>query len=136
MLPSIDIEELAEADCLELLRAEPVGRLVFTERALPAIRPVNFVLDGHDVVVRSAPGSWADRLGGSIVAFEVDRIDPATHTGWSVVVLGKVATVTDVDTLVRLSDPRHRPWAPGRHDRYLRIRPGTITGRRLALGRN
>lgn len=133
MTPTIEIQTLAEAECLGLLRSQPVGRLVFTENALPAIRPVNYRLDGHDVIVRASPETWISRLNGSIVAFEVDQIDPRNHTGWSVVVLGKAELITDIDQLVRLADPTYRPWAGGKHDRCMRLRPGQITGRRLAL---
>ncbi|PXY27107.1 pyridoxamine 5'-phosphate oxidase family protein [Prauserella muralis] len=131
MSPFTDIETLSPEECVRLLGSAPVGRLVFTEHAMPAIRPVNFVLDGTDVIVRTAADSWARGLNGAIVAFEADHIDPETHTGWSVVVLGKASAVTDVDALVRLNDPSRRPWAPGRHDRCIRIRAGQITGRRL-----
>ncbi|WP_167176319.1 pyridoxamine 5'-phosphate oxidase family protein [Saccharomonospora amisosensis] len=133
MTPTIEIQNLAEAECLGLMRSQPVGRLVFTENALPAIRPVNYVLDGRDIIVKASPETWISRLAGSVVAFEVDQIDPRSHTGWSVVVLGKAEFVTDIDQLVRLSDPNHRPWAPGRHDRCMRLRAAEITGRRLAL---
>lgn len=133
MSPPIEMRTLSEDECLDLLRSQPVGRLVFTENALPAVRPVNFLLDGTDVIIRTAPDSWSHRLAGSVVAFEADRIDPDTHTGWSVVVLGTAAVVSDIDSLVRISDPHHRPWAPGRRDRYLRVTAGEITGRRLSL---
>ena len=40
------LEILDREDCLGLLASVPLGRVVFTDRALPAIQPVNFVLDG------------------------------------------------------------------------------------------
>jgi nitroimidazol reductase NimA-like FMN-containing flavoprotein (pyridoxamine 5'-phosphate oxidase superfamily) len=116
-----------------LLSSMSVGRLVFSEGALPAIRPVNFVLHGGDVVVRASRSGALGKLTEEVVAFEVDSIDPDTHTGWSVVVVGKAAPVTDIDELVALADPRHRPWAPGERTRFLRIQIEIITGRRLAL---
>lgn len=133
MTPPIEMEKLTETECLDLLRTQPIGRIVFTEHAMPAIRPVNFLLDSSDVIIRTAPDAWLRRLGGSIVAFEVDEIDVETRTGWSVVVLGKAEVVTDIDALVRWSEPSHRPWAPGKRDRYLRVRAAEITGRRLVL---
>ncbi|EIE97987.1 pyridoxamine 5'-phosphate oxidase family protein [Saccharomonospora glauca] len=128
-----EMRELSEVECLELLKTEPVGRLVFTEKALPAIRPVNYVLDGRDVIIRTSGDSWARRVADTVVAFEVDSIDHASHTGWSVVLLGTATVITDVNTLVRVTDFRNRPWAPGQRDRYLRIRAGQLTGRRLSF---
>lgn len=133
MTAPVEMRELSEVECLDLLRTEPIGRLVFTEKALPAIRPVNYVLDGRDVIIRATGDSWASRVAGAVVAFEVDRIDGASHTGWSVVLLGTATIITDVDTLVRVSDFHSRPWAPGHRDRFLRIRAGRLTGRRLSL---
>ncbi|OQO90076.1 pyridoxamine 5'-phosphate oxidase family protein [Saccharomonospora piscinae] len=133
MTTPMEMTTLTEAECLALLSTEPVGRLVFTENALPAIRPVNFVLDGRDVVIRTTADSWARRVADTVVAFEVDHIVPADHSGWSVVLLGTATVLTDIDALVRVTDFRHRPWAPGPRDRYLLIRTGEISGRRLSL---
>ncbi len=134
MLPApIEMRELSESECLDLLRAELVGRIVFTEKAMPDIRPVNYVLDGRDVIIRTRGDSWARRVADTVVAFEVDHIDNETHTGWSVVLLGTATIVTDIDTLVRVTDFRHRPWAPGHRDRYLRVQTGQLTGRRLSF---
>ncbi|EHR60026.1 pyridoxamine 5'-phosphate oxidase family protein [Saccharomonospora cyanea] len=133
MTAPVEMRELSEVECLDLLRTEPVGRLVFTEKALPAIRPVNYVLDGRDVIIRTSADSWASRVAGNVVAFEVDHIDNTSHTGWSVVLLGTATVITDIDTLVRVTDFRDRPWAPGHRDQYLRIQPGQLTGRRLSF---
>ncbi|NVI91726.1 pyridoxamine 5'-phosphate oxidase family protein [Actinomadura sp. BRA 177] len=91
-----DLEILGRAECVALLRSAPVGRVVYTDQALPAIQPVTFVLDGDEaVVVRTAPGSKFDAaLRGAIVAFEVDAFDPAARTGWSVTAVGQARATT------------------------------------------
>lgn len=73
--------------CLALLATVPIGRLVHTHRALPAITPVTFVLDGEDVAIRPA-GPLAEAVGGAVVAFEADHLDPVTGAGWAVTVVG------------------------------------------------
>jgi nitroimidazol reductase NimA-like FMN-containing flavoprotein (pyridoxamine 5'-phosphate oxidase superfamily) len=94
---------LSREECLSLLATMPVGRLVFTDRALPAVVPVNFVLSGKHIVLRTgATSSLAAGVRGSVVAFEVDRIDPAGHRGWSVTVVGRAEHVTDPDWIARL----------------------------------
>jgi pyridoxamine 5'-phosphate oxidase-like protein len=47
------LEALPRAESLRLLRSVSVGRLVFTHLALPAIRPVNHVVDGDRIMIRS-----------------------------------------------------------------------------------
>jgi nitroimidazol reductase NimA-like FMN-containing flavoprotein (pyridoxamine 5'-phosphate oxidase superfamily) len=124
---------LSRDECETLLSSVQVGRLVFSEGALPAIRPVNFVMHRGDVVVRASRAGGLGKLADEVVAFEVDSIDPDTHTGWSVVVVGKAEPVTNIDELVSLANPRRRPWASGDRAQLLRIRIEIITGRRLAL---
>lgn len=75
-----------------------VGRLVFTEGALPAIRPVNYFVHEDDIIVRTSPAGTLSTLDNQVVAFEIDHIEPDSHTGWSVVAVGKVEHVTDIDT--------------------------------------
>jgi hypothetical protein len=66
-----------KADCLTLLRRVRVGRLVFTARALPAVRPVCFSVDGDDIVIRTAARSGlADEVVGCVVALQADQGGP------------------------------------------------------------
>lgn len=54
-----ELEVLNRRQCLDLLPRVRVGRLVFTEDALPAVQPVNFRLWRDDVVIRVAGApSW------------------------------------------------------------------------------
>src|SRR6266568_1769967 len=111
------LEILDREDCLELLAAVPLGRVVFTDRALPAIQPVNFVLDGEDVIIGTAAGSkLAAATRGAVVAFEADDFDQAVHMGWSVTVLGHARQVDDPDEAARLSALPLHPWTPGPRD--------------------
>ena len=121
-------EELAPDECYELLRSCPVGRIAVTRLdAAPLVVPVNFVLDGTAIVFRSASGSKVDALRWGPIAFQVDGIDPHRRTGWSVLVDGVAyeATHWEVQHL-DLS-----PWAPGRKDRWVRLVPRSVTGRRI-----
>jgi nitroimidazol reductase NimA-like FMN-containing flavoprotein (pyridoxamine 5'-phosphate oxidase superfamily) len=90
-------------ESLRLLAGATVGRVVHTDRALPACTPVNFLLLGEAVVFRTAASSrLAAATADAVVAFEVDEIDPVTCTGWTVQVTGVATAVRDVSTLVRL----------------------------------
>ncbi|ANP50621.1 nitroimidazol reductase NimA-like FMN-containing flavoprotein (pyridoxamine 5'-phosphate oxidase superfamily) [Streptomyces griseochromogenes] len=130
--------DLDRADALRLLGSVSMGRIVFTRQALPTVRPVNHVLDGGDIVIRTCEGSaltsQAQQADGTgvVVAYEADAIDPGTHLGWSVVATGYARLVTDPGELVRIR-ALLEPWAaePGM-DYAVRIRPDLITGVLLA----
>lgn len=95
MYPNDGFRELERRECLRLLAQAPVGRIVHTRQALPAVLPVNFALDTDDsVLLRTSSASELVRaIEGSVVAFEVDEVDAATHSGWSVVVTGSATVV-------------------------------------------
>jgi Pyridoxamine 5'-phosphate oxidase len=66
---------------------------------MPAIRPVNHLIDDGQVIIRSHEGSaivTATSTGsGTVVAYEADEIDPASRTGWSVMVTGLARLVDE-----------------------------------------
>jgi uncharacterized protein len=128
-------QELTRAECFELLASEQLGRVAVTDDLGPVVFPVNFILDRHTVVFRTEEGTKLQAAGRrSRVCFEVDGADPAAHTGWSVIVRGEVTEVTDPAELARLGELPLQAWAPGARDRYVRILPSALTGRRIAAG--
>ncbi|URM92305.1 pyridoxamine 5'-phosphate oxidase family protein [Streptomyces sp. MRC013] len=125
------------AEALRLLGTVSLGRIVFTQQALPAVRPVNHLIDGEDVIVQLHDGATLASLvtpantAGVVVAYEADAIDPETHTGWSVMVTGYAHRVTDERELARFT-ARLRPWTEHPAvNAALRIRPDLVTGLRL-----
>ncbi|WP_344631828.1 pyridoxamine 5'-phosphate oxidase family protein [Streptomyces glaucosporus] len=125
--------ELGRQECLRLLPRVPLGRVVYTENALPAVLPVNFFLDhDHAVVLRtSAASRMARAVDGSVVAFEADSFDEAARTGWSVVVTGRAALVADPGEAGRLGAAGPPSWVPVEDGVFLRIEPELVTGRVL-----
>lgn len=125
-----DLASIPVADCWRLLDSKTVGRLVYVARAgVPDVVPVNFIIDGHDLLIRSAPGpklQAAERR--ERVAFEVDEIDEAGHHGWSVIVSG-VAEIVPPEKACERAVPL--PWANGPRRHTIRIRTGRISGRTL-----
>ena len=127
-----ELEALNRRQCLDLLQGVRVGRLVFTEDALPAVQPVNFRLWRDDVVIRVAGGAKLVAAAQNlVVAFEADELDPDLRTGWSVTVVGHAQQITDVDELVEVSGTFVQPWVDGRRDHFVRIRTEKMTGRRF-----
>ncbi len=127
------LQELTRAECFELLATEHLGRLAVVDDRGPVVFPVNYVLDRHTVVFRTEEGTKLHAASrGSRACFEVDGTDMAAHTGWSVVVRGEVTVVTDRAELARLRELPLQAWAPGARNRFVRILPAVLTGRRVA----
>jgi nitroimidazol reductase NimA-like FMN-containing flavoprotein (pyridoxamine 5'-phosphate oxidase superfamily) len=131
MFDAAGLEILDRAECLALLRTAPLGRIVFTDQALPAVLPVNFsVWDGSLLIRTGAGGKLAAATRSAVVAFEVDEIDPDTGKGWSVVVVGRSRVVDHPAELVEAAEKAPRTWVAGR-DHLIRIAIGTVSGRRV-----
>ena len=127
-------QRLDDAEAMRLLASVDYGRVVFTLAALPAIRPVNHLVDEDRIIIRtrltsaiSAALRSADE--GVVVAYEADSFDPRTRTGWSVVVTGRAHTVTDPERVLRYEQLLD-PWV-NRADTVVAIEPGMVTGLRI-----
>ncbi|WP_435826280.1 pyridoxamine 5'-phosphate oxidase family protein [Nocardia asteroides] len=129
-----DVVELERAEALRLVAGAPFGRVVFTRDALPAIRPVNHLVDGEAIIVRTRVTSrLTSAVHGNapvVVAYAVDDIDPVRRTGWSVMVTGFARTVTDPDRVARY-ERLLRPWVGRVMDTVLAIEPEIVAGIRL-----
>ncbi len=126
------LEILDPQECLQLLQAVPLGRLVFTQGGLPAVRLVNFCVDGDTIVFASDDGEkYRAAERGDVVAFEVDDIDVDRHLGWTVTSVGHLSVVP-ADEAVALEGtiPLHT-WAPLRDKQLIRLGAESVTGRRL-----
>jgi nitroimidazol reductase NimA-like FMN-containing flavoprotein (pyridoxamine 5'-phosphate oxidase superfamily) len=123
---------LSQAEAVALLDTQQVGRLVYTRRALPAVTPVNYALRDHAIWVWTASASsMAQAVRGAVVAFEVDRLDESTRSGWSVTVLGVAELVTEHGEIDRALANGPEPWVPGRKEHLIRIPLEVVTGRRV-----
>ena len=126
------MERFSEAEALDLASTVPIGRIVYSRYALPAVFIVNFKLDGRDPVFRTRKGSmFGAGVAETVVAFEVDRIDEATREGWYVTFLGRAKLITSPAEQSRLSELGIDPWAPGDRGYYIRIVTEKIVGRRI-----
>ncbi len=126
------LEVLNRRQCLDRLQQVRVGRLVFTEDALPAIQPVNFRIWRDDVVIRVAGGpKLAAATDHHVVAFEADELDPDLRSGWSVTVVGTAEPITEIDDLVAVAGTFIEPWVRGRREHFVRIRTDRMTGRQF-----
>lgn len=123
---------LDKTECLELLGGARVGRIVYTERALPAIRPVYFALHDNHVVIRtSGIGALTSSAHGAVVAFEADQFSEVPRGAWSVTIIGRAREVTDSEQLGELVELGLEPWTPLMQGSFLTISIEAISGRRI-----
>ena len=126
------LRQLSRDECLQLMASVPVGRVIYTRRALPAVELVNFALDQGDIVIRTdRSGKLAAAARGAVVAFEADCLDPAHQAGWSVTAIGPSREVTDPEEIGRLQKIGLRSWAPGVREHFITISPVIMNGRHL-----
>jgi uncharacterized protein len=126
------LEVLGLDECLRLLATRPFGRLAFLDAGAPSIVPVNHLVDGSSVVLRSLDGG---KLAAAIferpVAFEVDDLQTVQRSGWSVVVHGRAEVIEDE------AAADYETWldswavADGARTTWIRIIADEVTGRRL-----
>ncbi len=129
------LEVLSREACLRLLATATLGRLGVSSGALPRVLPVNFRFDGRQILIRTGVGTKLDAaVDNSVVAFEIDEIDPVAHTGWSVMVTGMARELTDPGELAVARTPPLARWAPGDEHRVIAISTELVSGRRIVPG--
>lgn len=134
MTEAPDVEQLTVDTCWALMRTTTVGRLAVVVDDHPDIFPINYAVDRGTLVFRTGEGSKVlGALSGTSVALEADGFDPETGRVWSVVVKGRAHTIAEVDDLMDTVDLALFPWQGGEKDRFIRITPGEVTGRRFSI---
>jgi uncharacterized protein len=117
--------------CLRLLASVSVGRVGFFADGEMVILPVNHVVDGQDLVFRTARGSKLSAAEGrNLVTFEADEYDKQTRSGWSVVVTGRAEVIYEDAEIQRLSELGLHPWVTAvERPFWIRIRASAVSGR-------
>jgi nitroimidazol reductase NimA-like FMN-containing flavoprotein (pyridoxamine 5'-phosphate oxidase superfamily) len=127
------LEVLDDAECRRLLATASIGRIAFTEGAMPVIQPASFVLRGEDVFIPTGLSSkMVAGSRGAVLAFEVDEYDLVARTGWNVTVIGPSRLVSVPDQVRELDALGVRPWAPSARHCYIALRLTVVRGRRIS----
>lgn len=125
-------EALTRDECLRHLAFASVGRVVMSARALPAVNPVRFVLLGDRVVFRAEPADQPGAISdNAVVGFQADDIDPLTHEGWTVVIVGHATHVREPSTLAALESVAPAGWNVG-DGPLISLSLDLVNGRRLS----
>jgi nitroimidazol reductase NimA-like FMN-containing flavoprotein (pyridoxamine 5'-phosphate oxidase superfamily) len=128
---------LPAPECMRLLavaaKDTALGRIGLATDQAPVVVPVNFTLYGNQVLLRVGTGFISHAAIGHLVAFEVDHLDHATNSAWSVLVRGLAMLIDDQDEAPIAAAPRPLVAEPG--DMVLAIRPDIVSGRRFDIHR-
>ncbi|MBJ2119807.1 pyridoxamine 5'-phosphate oxidase family protein [Arthrobacter sp. MSA 4-2] len=135
MEPAAEQTEVLTADeCWRLLRTTSVARLALCVEGQPEIFPVNFQVDHGTVVFRTSEGTKARAaIDEAPIAVQADGLDDSGTKAWSVVVKGTARSISTTKELLDTIDLPVHPWESGRKDRFVRVTPDGVTGRRFTV---
>lgn len=129
------LETLSPHECELLLGRHHLGRLGLTTASLPVILPISFAMSG------AAPMFWTgDGLklhaarNGHVACLEIDGHDPLEHSGWSVLVIGRLAEITGARQKARYGHLPIPVWRSTDDPHLIRLEPTLVSGRRLNGG--
>jgi uncharacterized protein len=130
-----EVEEIPEAECLDILGQHSLGRIAIVADGQPQIFPVNYAMSGRIIAIRTASGSKLSQAPDSKVSFEIDEHDASAGVAWSVMVQGVAVDATEAFDDVSWTARAAAPWslAPGAKPHLLAIEPTIITGRRFQV---
>ena len=118
-------------ECRTLLATRELGRIGLAGGAYPLILPVNYVLDGDAVVIRTDSPKITAAADHTRVAFEVDDVDVTYEWGWSVLARGRARAIEDPAEVARAERLPLRSWGPGERRRFTAIATTDLSGRRI-----
>ena len=125
--------ELDRPECERLLAEALVGRIGFNFAGHPVILPVTFRFFDGEIIFRTGTGQKLHGVAADKpVAFEVDKWDAWERKGWSVLVSGTASEIIDYEDFMEAEELNLQLWADSEdQDRWVRIIPNKVTGRRL-----
>jgi len=103
------LDVLSRKECWRLVKATDLGRLAFDMAGWPLVLPVNYLVDGDDVVIRSDPGRKLAAARRQVhAALQVDSIDRGRDVASNLIELAdRMADVVVVLVSARWTDPSH-----------------------------
>ena len=131
------LENLGEAECMELLADVGLGRLVFTSRYGPTALPVMYKIDAGSIVLGTWDRVFDEDLRTGIahadyqVGVEVDQVDPQAHEGWIVLARGAAHHLDTEAERAPAIDAGLEPWVENVPAHFIRVSPTAIFGVRV-----
>ncbi|OBH79865.1 pyridoxamine 5'-phosphate oxidase family protein [Mycobacterium scrofulaceum] len=120
-------------ECWDLMAGVTLGRLVTSVGNQPEIFPVNYVVQRHTVLFRTAEGTkLVSTAINNRVLFEVD--DHNVAEGWSVIIKGTARSLRSNEDIEEAERAQVLPWTASDKSHFVRIIPEIVTGRRFRFG--
>lgn len=127
------ILNLDDEQSWKLIEGTKHGRLVVTVAGEPDIFPVNYVLSGRTLFIRTAPGNkLAELTINPRVLFETDGI--LSDEAWSVVLRGTARVLEQSAEIAAAEALGLKSWVPTLKDFYVEIEPTSLSGRHFEFG--
>jgi hypothetical protein len=127
------VVELNADESWKLLSSVALGRLVTTLGGRAEIFPINFVVQHHTLLFRTAEGTkLLSAVMNNQVVFEADEHNVVE--AWSVVVRGTVRMLVTAAEIDKAEHASLYPWIATEKLRFVRITPTDISGRRFVFG--
>jgi nitroimidazol reductase NimA-like FMN-containing flavoprotein (pyridoxamine 5'-phosphate oxidase superfamily) len=126
------MDNLTQDDCWRLLSLADVARIAVVTNEDLEIFPVNIAVDGPSIIFRTAEGTkLTATTNADRVVVEVDGFDADKGIAWSVVVKGDAEAIESPSEVARVQKLPLHSWHEGFKDRFVRVRPGDVQGRRF-----
>jgi hypothetical protein len=120
---------LTAYDCWSLLQTQEIARVAWSGARGVAVVPVNYtVVDGALWFRTDADSALARECPGHRLVVEVDHVESAERSGWSVVVAG-TARIVGLEQVPQPVDLR--VWPGGPRTVFVEVEAEEVTGRRL-----
>ncbi|MFI1093602.1 helix-turn-helix domain-containing protein [Streptomyces sp. NPDC020917] len=129
------LRRLSVAECWNRIGTHGVGRIALPVQPGPSVFPVHYAVDDRTVVYRTTPDGPAAPVQGAVVSFQADHTDDHLQQGWSVLVTGPAEWIGDpAESRVLSEQHAGQPWVGGDRNQWVRIRPESVSGRRVGPG--
>lgn len=132
--PEDGVIALDSDECLTFLAGVRLGRVLYTRDALPGVRPVNHVVRDEEIIIGAGATPWLTDMvrarDKAVLGYQADQIDPHSHRGWTVRVVGYARIVDDPDRIAVYA-PLVQSWTRTANDALIAIKPDLVTGMRL-----
>ena len=132
------VERLDEAECMELLSAGRIGRLIYSSRYGPVALPSEYKIHEGSIIFRTYRTTFTEedlRTGIAHaeyeVAFEADQTDPEAREGWLVLVLGSAHHMDTEAERASIADVGLKSWVEGEPEHFIRVDPIRVSGQRI-----
>lgn len=119
--------ELTDEQSRKLLSNTRHGRIAFQWNDQLELFPVNYVLDGDRLIIRTAGGVKKDAFAAGVpVTFETDGV--LADEAWSVIAYGTGELIEDA------AHSGVTPWVPTMKDFYVAVNFTKLSGRHFIFG--